>query len=54
MTQIKKTPEEDEWIALRNLQGVDVSVAGWTISGGIDYKLPATGGGAIKLTARSA
>ena len=38
---------QTEWIELRNLNGVDVSVAGWTLSGGIDFKLPATGTGSI-------
>lgn len=38
---------QTEWIELRNLQGVDVNVAGWSINGGIDYTLPASGAGSF-------
>ncbi len=32
---------QSEFIELRNLNGVDVSVAGWRIDGGVDYTIPA-------------
>jgi Lamin Tail Domain/CotH kinase protein len=38
---------ETEWIELRNLNGVDVNTAGWTITGGIDFTFPATGAGSV-------
>ena len=38
---------QTEWIELRNLNGVDVNTAGWTISSGIDYTFPATGTGSF-------
>ena len=38
---------QTEWIELRNLNGVDVNTAGWTITGGIDYTFPATGTGSF-------
>ena len=38
---------QSEWIELRNLNGVDVNTAGWTITGGIDYTFPTTGTGSF-------
>ena len=38
---------QSEWIELRNLNGVDVNTAGWTITGGIDYTFPLTGTGSF-------
>ena len=38
---------QSEWIEVRNLNGVDVSVAGWKIDGGIDYTFPAAGTGSV-------
>ena len=32
---------QEEFIELRNLNGVDVSIAGWRIDGGVDYIFPA-------------
>jgi hypothetical protein len=34
-------PGQAEFIELRNLHGVDVNMAGWTITGGIDFTFPA-------------
>lgn len=31
---------QTEFVELRNLQGVDISLAGWRLSGGIDYTFP--------------
>ncbi len=46
---------ETEWIELRSLQGVDVDIGGWSISGGIDYTFPGgttmPGGGYLVLAA---
>lgn len=36
---------QSEWIELRNNQGVDVNLAGWKLTGGVDYTFPATGPG---------
>ena len=38
-------PGQSEWIELRNNQGVDMNLAGWKLSGGVDYTFPATGPG---------
>ena len=35
------TAGQEEFIELRNLNGVDVSIAGWKIVGGVDFKFPA-------------
>lgn len=32
---------QSEWIELRNLQGVDVNLSNWSVSGGINFKFPA-------------
>ena len=44
---------QPEFLELRNLNGVDVSVAGWKIDGGVDYTFPAgtvvPGGGYVVI-----
>ena len=35
------TGEDGEWIELHNLNGVDVDVSGWRLSGGVDFTFPA-------------
>lgn len=41
--QYQPAAGQSEWIEVRNLNGVDVNIAGWRISGGVDYTFPATG-----------
>ncbi len=36
---------QSEWIELRNNQGVDMNVAGWKLTGGVEFTFPTTGVG---------
>ena len=51
--QYNPAPGQAEFIELRNLHGVDVSVAGWKIDGGVDFTFPAgtvvPGGGYVLI-----
>src|SRR5436189_3937258 len=53
--QYNPAPGQQEFIELRNLNGVDVDISGWKIEGGVDYtfpKSPATvvpGGGYVVI-----
>ena len=56
--EIQYHPPDDastEWIELRSLHGVDLSISGWKIQGAVSYAFPAdtilTGGGHLVVAA---